>query len=164
MVKKLFDDIEDFQFDVSTGFFEKTVNIPIDKIGNSSITVVAINNKGAELEAKVNINITLPPEVILIKIKASPNPVILFKLPPGSDPNKVNAYETRSLSVGGFYSDGIERELTESSETQYISGDENIATVTPKRKVVAQRAGITNITVSNGSQQAVIKVLVKDKK
>jgi hypothetical protein len=142
--------------------YELSFAIDSDFIGTDTILASAKLDDGRVIEAKVQITVALPPDVLLKGIDVAPKVIFLYKLPIGSDPNKVRIFETKSRGVGGTYSDGIEREITSSANgTTYASSDERIVTVNSEGKVAAQGIGTAKITVTNGSYSAEVKVVVK---
>ncbi len=149
-----------------TGFFTPpyTYEFVIDKdfIGNDTIVAIAKLTNNTSIEVKVEITVVLPSDVVLKGIDVDPKVIFLYKLPPGTDSNKMRIFETKSFGVGGTYSDGIEREITSSANgTTYTSSDEKIVTVASEGKVKAQGIGRTKITVRNGKYSAEVKVIVK---
>jgi len=144
--------------------YEFAFTIDSDFIGTENIIAIAKMVDGTGIEAEVQIKVILPSNITLQGIKINPDDFILLKkLPPGSDSNKVRAYETTSIGVFGIYSDGVKREeITSSvSGTTYTSSDENIVKVDKEGKVTAQGIGKAKITVRNGSYSAVVDVIVK---
>jgi hypothetical protein len=119
---------------------------------------------GTIIKKKVQINVALPKGVVLKSIEAEPNTVFLSKLPEGSDPKRVRVFEVKSLSVGGVYSDGVEREITSSSAgTTYTSSNESVVKVDVNGKVTAQGVGTATITVKSSNLKTVVQVIVKSK-
>lgn len=155
------DKMEKSSLDLQTPY-EFEFKIDEDFIG--TLTIVAdgklVDNR--HVEARVQIGVVLPPSVTLKSIKVYPEIMFLFKLPSGSDPNRIRIAEAEDLGVSGVYSDGIEREIT-TAGTTYTSSDEKIATVTADGEVKAQGVGTATITVKNGDIKATVKVIVKSK-
>lgn len=132
-----------------------------DFVGTETILASAKLDNNQIIEAKVDIQVLLPANIILKGISVDPTRILLQKLPEGSEPNKVSAYETRSIGVGGIYSDGIQRYIASSSDgTTYTSSNENVVTVDKEGKVFAQGIGKAKITVRNGNFSATVDVLV----
>jgi hypothetical protein len=142
--------------------YELSFAIDPDFIGTDTILASARLDDGRVIESNVQITVVLPPDVLLKSIDVEPKIIFLYKLPPGSDLNKVRIFETKSLSVGGTYTDGIEREITSSiSGTTYANSDEKVVAVNSEGKMTAKSTGTAKITVKNGNLSAEVKVVVK---
>lgn len=143
----------EFQFVIDSNF-----------TGTEEIVAAAKLTDGTNVDAEVQIVVVLPSNIISKSISVYPTFVVLSKLPPSSDPNRVRIAETENLKVSGMYSDGIKREITSSTTgTTYTSSDEKIAKVSSEGEITAQAVGTVNITVKNGDLKAVVKVIVKSK-
>jgi hypothetical protein len=141
--------------------YEFSFNIDADFVGGETIMADAKLSNTTHVQAQVQIIVVLPPNVILQGIEVHPNPVFLYKLSYGSDPNDVRIFEVKSLGVGGKFSDGIQRQITSpTSGTIYTSSNEKVATVSPEGKVTAQGIGTAKITVRNGNYSAQVEVIV----
>jgi hypothetical protein len=141
--------------------YELSFVIPSNFTGKDILVVSAKSSDGNIVESEVQIQVVLPQTVVLKDISVDPKQIFLEKLPASSDPNKVRAAETRSIGVGGVYSDGVKRNITSSQDgTTYTSSNEKVATVSPEGKVVAQGVGTAKITVRNGQYSAQIEVEV----
>jgi len=139
-----------------------TFTIPTTFTGKDTLAATAKFADGTIIEKEVQIQVVLPSNVVLTGISASPTYILFQKMPPGSDPIKVSAYETESVAVGGIYSDGVKREITAAtSGTTYNSSDEKVVTVSPEGDIAAQGLGTATITVRNGKYSATVKVVVK---
>ncbi len=146
----------------STPPYELTFTIPADFTGQDTLVASEKFSDGKIIETRVEINVILPSNVTLQGISVDPTFILLQKMPAGSDANKVRAFETANIGVGGMYSDGIERGLTSPAKgTTYISSNEKVATVDAEGNVTAQGLGDATITVRNGKYSATVKVVVK---
>ncbi|MCL5024393.1 MAG: Ig-like domain-containing protein [Nitrospirae bacterium] len=142
--------------------YELTFTIPADFTGKDILVASERFSDDKIIETQVEITVILPTNITLQGINASPTFILLQKMPSGSDPNDVRAYETDSLAVSGTYSDGVKREITASaSGTTYTSSNEKVVTVSPDGKVTAQGLGNATITVRNGKYSATVKIVVK---
>ena len=149
-----------------TGFFSSPYiyEFTIDKdfVGTDTRVAIAKLSNSTAVEVRVDITVVLPSDVLLRSIDVEPKIIFLYKLPPGSDSNKVRIFETKSLGVGGLYSDGIEREITSPANgTKYVSSDEKVVAVNSDGKMTAQGIGTAKVTVKNGNFSAEVKVVVK---
>jgi hypothetical protein len=139
-----------------------TFAIPTEFIGNDTLVATAKFADGTIIEKEVQIQVVLPTNIVLKEITIAPNPVFLYKMTQNSDPNDIRIFENKSMGVGGIYSDGVQRNITSSTDgTTYVSGNENVVTVNSEGKVTAQGSGTTTITVRNGKCNATVKVVVK---
>ena len=133
-----------------------------DFVGTETILVVAKLSDGRVIQSQVQINVVLPSNIVLTGISVDPTFILLQKMPTGSDPNKIRAYETRDIGVGGLYSDGVERYVASSTDgTTYMSSNEKVVTVDTEGNVTAQGTGTAKITVKNGKFTATVDVVVK---
>jgi hypothetical protein len=156
---------ESLQYNNTIGAYVREFPVPIDEeLGTYEFKVDALSASKQIVELKRSINIILPPTVTLKKIEVNPNPAFLYKLPIGSDPNRVEIFETQDLSVSGIYSDGVQRLITLSSAgTTYASSDEKIVTVDANGKLFAKNVGVVSITIRNNGLKAIVRVIVKAK-
>jgi len=145
-----------------SGEYKETIEIPQDALGVITITVLAVDNTGREVELHRNVLSKLPPNVALQSILVNKDYMLLYKLPAGSPAEVMQRIESRQLTVKGIYSDGVKRNITVSaSGTTYASSNEQIVTVSPEGKVTAQGLGKAKITVRNGKYNAQVDVDVK---
>jgi hypothetical protein len=141
--------------------YELVFTIPKAFTGEDTIVASAKFSDGSIVESKMKIFVTLPVNVILKGVDVDPNPVYLYKMPINSDSNDVRIFETKSLGVGGMYSDGVERNITSSQRgTTYTSSNEKVVTVSLNGKVTAQSIGMAKIIVRNGKFSADVEVIV----
>lgn len=142
--------------------YELTFTIPANFTGKDILVASEKFSDGKIIETQVEINVILPSNVILQGISVDPTRILLQKMPAGSDPNDIRIAETRSIGVGGMYSDGVKRGLTSSSKgTTYTSSNEKAVTVDAEGNVKAQGLGGATITVKNGKYSTTVKVVVK---
>jgi hypothetical protein len=142
--------------------YELSFTIPVDFTGKDTLVASAKFSDGTIVEKEVEINVVLQSNIILTGISVDPTFILLWKLPPDSNPNEVMAYETEDISVGGTYSDGVKRGITfSSSGTTYASSDEKIVTVDKDGNVTAHGVGEATITIRNGKYGATVKISVK---
>jgi hypothetical protein len=142
--------------------YEISFTIDPDFIGVDTILASAKLDDNRIIETRIQITVELPSSVVLRGIAVDPTPVFLYKIPAGSEPNKVSAAETDSIGVSGIYSDGVKREITSSaSGTVYASSDERVVKVSPEGELIAQAIGTAKITVRNGQYSAEVRVVVK---
>jgi hypothetical protein len=141
--------------------YEYDFIIDRDYIGTATILAIARLSDGKGVQSEVKIKVVLPANVTLKSIDVDPNPVFLYKMPLNSDPNDIRIFETKSLGVGGMYSDGAERGIASASNgTTYASSNEKVVTVSPNGKVTAQSIGAAKIMVRNGKFSADVEVIV----
>jgi hypothetical protein len=141
--------------------YELTFTIPADFTGKDTLVASEKLSDGTIVEKEVEILVVLPSNIVLKSIDVDPKFIYLQKMPTSSDPNKVIAYETHSLGVGGTYSDGIERNITSPSKgTTFMSSNEKVVTVNPEGDVTAQGIGTAKITVRNGNFSVDVEVIV----
>jgi len=142
-----------------TRVYKKTIELPADSIGNIVITVIAVDKSGKVIKLRRNIISRMPSGVTLQSISVNQDFMVLYKLPVGSNPTDMQRIESRQISVGGLYSDDVERDLTSSSSgTTYTSSNEKIVTVRPDGKASAQGLGTAKITVRNGKFTAQVDI------
>lgn len=162
-VKMLLAEDEDFQWNPLTGFYEKTIKSSVKKPGPKKIQVTAMDNQGNVYQAEVEVIVILPPSVTLQGIKVERTRLYLTKVPEGT--KGAHFYETKRLRVKGQYSDGVERDVSNSATgTTYISSDEKITTVDTTGLVTAVGTGKAQITIKNGDKQVIIDVAVDQEK
>jgi hypothetical protein len=149
-------------YSLLNGAFIGEYNISKDMTpGEIELMISAISESNQVVALKRKIKIVLPSSVILKTIDIDPNPVFLYKMPLNSDPNDVRIFETKSLGVGGMYSDGVERGIASaSSGTTYTSSNEKVVTVSQNGKVTAQSIGAAKIIVRNGKFSTDVEVIV----
>lgn len=141
--------------------YKETIEIPQDELGVITITVVAVDVAGREVELRRNIISKMPLNVVLTSIRVSQDFMVLYKLPASSNIEDAQRIESRQLSVSGIYSDGVKRKLTSSdSGTTYVSSNEQIVTVSPDGKVNAKGLGEAKITVKNGNYSVQVDIEV----
>lgn len=135
--------------------YECTFTIP-----SGSPRVIKIGALGKTIESavaspEVTIAITLPPNIVLQKLKAftgSSTGSLFFS----------GVGLSRRLRIDGIYSDGIERELSSGAVgTAYASSNEKVVTVNPEGIVTAKGPGSAEITVKNGKHKLVVGAIVK---
>lgn len=137
------------------------LRIPPIFIGKGTLVAIARYADGTAAKKEVEISVVLPTTVVLTGISVDPAPIFLKKLPEGSDPNDIRIAETEYISVGGIYSDGVKRNISDASDgTTYTSSDEKVVTVDSEGNLKAQGIGKTTITVRNGKFSATVKVTV----
>jgi hypothetical protein len=138
-------------YNALTGEYKMDIKIPNSLSGPLILTVTGVDKSGNEVELKRTIFVKLPPNVTLQSISVNQEFMVIYKLPAGSNPTDMQRIESRQISVGGLYSDGVERDLTSSTNgTTYTSSNEKIVAVGPDGKVTAQGLGTAKITVRNG--------------
>ena len=117
---------------------------------------------GTFIEKKLQILVVLPSNIVLTGISVDQTFILLQKMPAGSDANKIRAFETANIGVGGMYSDGVERGLTSPAKgTTYTSSNEKVVTVDTEGNIKAQGLGTAKIIVRNGKYTATVDVVVK---
>jgi hypothetical protein len=137
------------------------LKIPPKFIGKGTLVAFARYADGTATKKEVEISVVLPITVVLTGISVDPAPLLLKKHSEGSDPNDIRISETRHIGVGGIYSDGIERYISDASDgTTYTSSDEKVVTVDSEGNLKAQGIGDATITVKNGKFSAIVKVTV----
>lgn len=131
--------------------------------GERVLKIEALSETKDILEATRKMYITLPSTVMLTGIQVERTRLYLTKVPEGT--KGARFYETKRLRVKGQYSDGVERDASNSATgTTYSTSDEKIATVDSNGLVTAVAPGTTKITVKNGDKQLVIDVAVDQDK
>ena len=150
-------------YNTSSNEYRDTIEIPPDELGTISISVLAADQNGKEIELQRNITSKLPPNVVLKSILLNKDFMLLYMPPAGSSPTDYQQFFlSKQISVGGLYSDGVERDLTSSSNgTTYASSDQNVVTVDKEGKVTAQGIGTAKIIVRNGKYSAEVDVDVE---
>jgi hypothetical protein len=144
---------ENFTFNSASGLYEKIIGVPTDIFGLVKIDVVALDQQGAELEANVNVEIVMPPNITLKTLNVYDDEKLLFFPRIGA---------VNRLHVTGVFSDGIVRDLdTASSGTTFTSSDTSIVTVTPDGKVESKKNGKATITITNGTVSLKVQALVQ---
>jgi hypothetical protein len=140
-----------------------SIKVPNDVLGyRVDLRIIGVDNNNNEVELTRRVFVKLPPGVVLQSLSLNHDFMLVYKLPPGSDPDKATAFESRQLSVAGKYSDGMERLITSSANgTTYVSSNEKVVTVSPEGKVTAQGLGNAKITVKNSKLSAKVDVVVK---
>ncbi len=134
----------DFEFQIPTNF-----------LGSLRISAAGKTSAGNILKDEIHIQVVLPSSVRLRSILVDSSPVILLLEPEHS--------RTKTLTVSGRFSDGVEREVTTFPGTTFQSSNEEIVTVDGNGLMQAVGAGDAEITVRNGELKAVRDVIVKQK-
>jgi hypothetical protein len=149
-------------FNILSGEYKETIEIPADELGIITITVLAADATGREVELRRNIISKMPPNVVLQSIMVGEDLIVLYIAPSGSSPEDKQRIESDEISVAGIYSDGVKRLITPSAMgTTYISSDGKIVTVDAEGRLTAKGLGRAKITVRNGKFSAEVKVVVK---
>jgi hypothetical protein len=71
---------------------------------------------------------------------------------------------TRSLSITGKYSDGIERDLTEFQTSYSFVTGSDVACITEGRVIVGRSPGLATVLVRHGSLQETLEITVGDER
>jgi len=118
--------------------FEFVLEIPADFIGRSNVSALGKNSAGDFADAgTIEIVVESPAELTGISI--SSRDIFL---------NGLN--DRRQIRVYGQYSDGNEREITESTEVSFVSSDSSIVTVSDSGMVVPKGGGTVTISARSG--------------
>lgn len=136
--------------------------LPPNYVGTVTINAIGKvfgQKTGEPPQAEVKILVILPPSVTLQGIKVDRTRLYLTKVPAGT--KGARFYETERLRVKGQYSDGVERDVSNSATgTIYTSSDEKIAAVDSTGLLTAVAPGAAKITIKNGDKQVVVDVAV----
>ncbi len=155
-------DIYPMSYNILTNEYKEEIEIPEDETGMIDFDVLAYDKSGNKVKLTRNLFVKLPPNVVLQGIGVDPDFMVVYKLPPESDPKDIQKYEFRQIGVGGIYSDGVQRYITSSTDgTTYTSSNEQVVTVDKEGKVSAKGIGKAIITVRNGKYSATVDVVVK---
>jgi hypothetical protein len=128
--------------------FNFSIAIPVDAIGPENITAVGLTPSGTVVFSSP---ITIDCEPAVSVTGLGPN---LSQISFGFTGDQVG------LTVQGKLSDGSSVDLTQSTNTSFLSGNIAVATVSSTGLVTAFGPGTATITVSNGGQIAAVSVSV----
>lgn len=141
--------------------YEFTFSVTPTFTGKDTLVAGVHYADGTAAKKEVEVSVVLPTSVLLTGISVDPAPILLKKLPEGSDPNDIRISETEYISVGGKYSDGVKRNISAAADgTTYASSDERVVTVDSEGNLKAQGIGNATITIRNGKFSATVKVTV----
>jgi hypothetical protein len=142
--------------------FTESITIPAYFLGNYDLLVLVADRLRNLNVLRKTVFVTLPPDVTMKSLSVEPQYVELFKLGPKCPQKDRQMYESEYLRVEGTYSDGIDREISDSVVgTSYRSGDEMVATVTQSGKITARGTGTSVIEVKHGIFHKNVDVTVK---
>jgi Bacterial Ig-like domain (group 2) len=129
--------------------FTLSIAIPVkEPLGVKRLTAVTrgpSDNKPIQAAIDVHVETTTP----VIRIQIDPRGMLF------------SSSKQRSLSVIGIFADGQTRVITNSRETNYVSSNPQVATVTTDGLVKAVGEGTAMITVTYKDQSATVPVKVE---
>jgi hypothetical protein len=135
--------------------FTWTVQLPPDYTGSATIHAAGtmlVRKTGNPPEATTTLYVTLPLSVTLQGMTVRGDQNSIFMRP----------YSSRTLSVFGQYSDGVERDITVGvSGTTYASSNNSVAVVDANGTVTARGSGKAQITAKNGNKEVMVSVIVQ---
>lgn len=127
-----------------------SLEVPPDAIGPISLFADVWEEGTGNIIMSGKITGTVVPSAQLISLRLTPDPMGLYDFSP-----------TESLFVFGLYDDDVEREITEPSfGTIFESDNPAIAEVSNDGLVTSVAAGVTFITVTNGTLAETVDVIV----
>ncbi|GBE05315.1 bacterial Ig-like domain [bacterium BMS3Abin10] len=143
--------------------YKITIQVPKNYYGYyDNLVVVAADSSGNSIQLRGKIFVKLPPNIVLQSISVYPDFIVLYNVPSDENPDDIEKFGTRKISVSGNYSDGVKRKITASEkDTTYTSMNENIVTVSQEGVVAAKSKGETKIIVRNGEYEQYITVIVE---